>query len=67
MLAFAWRQTERGLATGRAMLASRSLPEILALQAALLGDSSRTRCAHGLALARLSGDMLRAARSRAER
>jgi hypothetical protein len=61
MLAFGWRQTERNLATGRAMLASGSLPEVIALQAAWLGDSFENALRHGLALGRLAGDLLRAA------
>ena len=59
LLAFGWRQTEQGLAVGRAMLASRSLPEILALQSAWLGNAFGAALSHGLELSRLAGDMMR--------
>jgi hypothetical protein len=61
MLAFGWRQTERNLATGRAMLASGSLPELFALQAAWLGDTFEDALRHGIALGRVAGDLLRTA------
>ena len=60
MIAFTWRQTEHGHALGRALLASRSLPEILALQTAYLGETLERTVAHSLELARLSTDLLRA-------
>jgi Phasin protein len=60
MIAFTWRQTEHGLALGRALLASRSLPELLALQTAYLSETLERTLAHSLELARLSTDMLRA-------
>jgi hypothetical protein len=60
MIAFTWQQAEHGLAVGRAVLASRSLPEIVALQTAYLGDTLERTLAHTLELARLSADMLRA-------
>jgi hypothetical protein len=60
MIAFTWRETEHGLALGRALLASRSLPEILALQTAYLGETLERTVAHSLELARLSTDLLRA-------
>lgn len=60
MIAFTWRETEHGLALGRALLASRSLPEILALQTAYLGETLERTVAHSLELARLSTDVLRA-------
>jgi hypothetical protein len=60
MIAFTWRQTEHGLALGRAILASRSLPELLALQTAYLSETLERTLAHSLELARLSTDMLRA-------
>ena len=60
MIAFTWQQTEHGLALGRAVLASRSLPEIVALQTAYLGDTLERTLAHTRELARLSTDMLRA-------
>jgi hypothetical protein len=60
MIAFTWRQTEHGLALGRAILASRSLPELLALQTAYLGETLERTLAHSLELARLSTDLLRA-------
>lgn len=59
MIAFTWRQTEHGLALGRALLASRSLPELLALQTAYLSETLERTLTHGLELARLSTDMLR--------
>jgi hypothetical protein len=59
MIAFTWQQTEHGLALGRAVVASRSLPEILALQTAYLGETLERTLAHTLELARLSTDMLR--------
>jgi hypothetical protein len=59
MIAFTWRQTEHGLALGRAILASRSLPELLALQTAYLSETLERTLAHSLELARLSTDMLR--------
>ena len=58
MIAFTWQQTEHGLALGRAVVASRSLPEILALQTAYLGVALERTLAHTLELARLSADML---------
>jgi Phasin protein len=60
MIAFTWRQTEHGLALGRAILASRSLPELLALQTTYLGETLERTLAHTLELTRLSSDMLRA-------
>jgi hypothetical protein len=59
MIAFACRQTEFGLATSRAMLASRSLPEIVSLQSAFIGRSVENALAHTLELTRLSAEMLR--------
>ena len=46
MVAFACRQTECGLAASRAMLASRSLPEIVSLQSAFVGRSVENAVAH---------------------
>ena len=60
MIAFTWRQIEHGLALGRALLASRSLPELLALQTAYLSETLERTLAHSLELARLSTDVLRA-------
>ena len=40
-------------------MASRSLPALLALQTELAGRSLQSALTHGLALARLSGEMLR--------
>jgi hypothetical protein len=60
MIAFTWRQTEHGFALGRAILASRSLPELLALQTTYLGETLERTLAHTLELARLSSDMLHA-------
>jgi len=60
MIAFTWRETEHGFALGRALLASRSLPELLALQTAYLSETLERTLAHSLELARLSTDMLRA-------
>jgi len=59
MVAFACRQTEFGLAAGRAMLASRSLPEVVSLQSAFVGRSVENALAHTLELTRLSAEMLR--------
>jgi hypothetical protein len=60
MIAFTWREAEHGLAFGRAILASRSLPELLALQTAYLGETLGRTLTHTVELARLSGDALRA-------
>ena len=60
MIAFTWRQTEQGVALGRAMLASRSLPELFALQTAYFGETLERTLTHTLELARLSTDLLRA-------
>jgi hypothetical protein len=59
MVAFACRQTEVGLAAGRAMLASRSLPEIVSVQSAFVGRSVENALAHTLELTRLSAEILR--------
>jgi hypothetical protein len=59
MVAFAWRQTEAGLAAGRAMLASRSLPEMMALQRTFVGRSVEDALAHTLELTRLSAELMR--------
>ena len=59
MVAFARRQTECGLAAGQAMLASRSLPEIVSLQSRFVGRSVENALAHTLELTRLSAEMLR--------
>jgi hypothetical protein len=59
LLAFGWRQTEQNLAVSRAMLASRSLPEIFALQTAWLGSALGSALTHGLELGRLASDMMR--------
>jgi len=59
LLAFGWRQTEQGLAVGQAMLASRSLPEMVALQSAWLGRTFGDALAHGLVLSRLATEMMR--------
>ena len=59
MVAFACRQTEFGLATGRALLASRSLPEMVSLQSAFVGRSVENVVAHTLELTRLSAEILR--------
>ena len=59
MVAFACRQTEFGLATGRALLASRSLPEMVSLQSAFVGRSVENVVAHTLDLTRLSAEILR--------
>jgi Phasin protein len=59
MVAFACRQAEFGLSASRAMLASRSLPEILSLQSAFVGRSVENALAHTLELTRLSAGILR--------
>lgn len=59
MVVFACRQTEFGLAASRAMLASRSLPEIVSLQSAFIGRSVENALAHTLGLTRLSAEILR--------
>jgi hypothetical protein len=59
MVAFAWRQTESSLAAGRAMLASRSLPEMMALQRTFVGRSVEDALAHTLELTRLSAELMR--------
>ena len=62
MVAFACRQTEFGLAAGCAMLASRSLPEIVSLQSAFVGRSVENALANTLELTRLSAEILRRGR-----
>jgi Phasin protein len=58
MVAFACRQTECSLAAGRALLASRSLPEMVSLQGQFVGKSVENTLAHALELTRLSAEML---------
>lgn len=58
LLAYGRRQAERNLATGQAMVASGSLPEMLALQAAWLGGTFEDALRHGIALGRVAGDLL---------
>jgi Phasin protein len=57
---FTWRETEHAFALGSAILATRSVPELLALQTEYLGETLDRTLAHTLELARLSSDMLRA-------
>ena len=59
MVAFACRQAELGLSASRAMLASRSLPEILSLQGAFVGRAVENALAHTLEVTRLSAGILR--------
>ena len=61
LLAYGRRQAERNLATGQAMVASGSLPEMLALQAAWLGGTFEDALRHGIALGRVASDLLRLA------
>jgi len=60
MIGFGCRQAEHGLAVGRAMLASGSLPAALALQAEYLGQAVDDALAQTLELSRLSSDVVRA-------
>jgi hypothetical protein len=60
MVGFACRQAEHGLAVGRALLASGSLPEALALQAKYLGQAVDDALAQSLELSRLSSNVVRA-------
>ena len=59
MIAFGQEQVECGLAAHRAAMASRSLPALLALQTEFAARSLQSALTHGLALARLAGEMLR--------
>ena len=60
MIGFTCRQAEHGLAVGRAMLTSGSLPAALALQAKYLGQAFDDALAQTLELSRLSTDLMRA-------
>ncbi len=60
MIGFTCRQAEHGLAVGRAMLTSGSLPAALALQAEYVGRAFDDALAQTLELSRLSTDLMRA-------
>jgi hypothetical protein len=59
VVAFAHQQAEFGLSARRAMLASRSVPELLFLQGAFVGRAVEHALAHTLELTRLSVRILR--------
>ena len=60
MIGFTCRQAEHGLAVGRAMLTSGSLPAALALQARYFGQAFDDALAQTLELSRLSTELMRA-------
>lgn len=60
MIGFTYRQAEQSLAASRAMFASGSLPEALALQTKYLGRALDDALTQTLELSRLSTDLVRA-------